>query len=104
MGPAVTGTEVVETSMAVWKRALSALLLAVVLSGPLALAGSFALAQDQGNVPGGALGNSSDPDFWRAIRRGDAGSVLKRSGWMVLGSLWVNTLHFRKKCDTCKPS
>lgn len=61
--------------MAVWKQALMVLLLAVALSGPLALAGSFALAQDQGNVPGGALGNTSDPDFWRAIRRGDAGSV-----------------------------
>jgi formate dehydrogenase subunit gamma len=28
-----------------------------------------------GNVPGGALGNTSDPDFWRAIRRGTEGTV-----------------------------
>jgi formate dehydrogenase subunit gamma len=29
------------------------------------------IAQDQGTVPGGALGNASDADFWRAIRRGE---------------------------------
>jgi formate dehydrogenase subunit gamma len=33
--------------------------------------GRPALAQEQGEVPGGALGNASDPDFWRAIRRGE---------------------------------
>ena len=30
-----------------------------------------AYAQEQGQVPGGALGNASDPDFWRAVRRGE---------------------------------
>jgi formate dehydrogenase subunit gamma len=30
-----------------------------------------AFAQDQGAVPGNALGNASDADFWRAIRRGE---------------------------------
>lgn len=28
-----------------------------------------------GNVPGNALGNTADSEFWRAIRRGEAGSV-----------------------------
>lgn len=32
-------------------------------------------AQEQGRVPGDALGNQSDPDMWRAIRRGEAGKV-----------------------------
>ena len=30
-----------------------------------------AFAQEQGQVPGETLGNTSDPDFWRAIRRGE---------------------------------
>jgi formate dehydrogenase subunit gamma len=33
--------------------------------------GRPALAQEQGQVPGGSLGDASDPDFWRAIRRGE---------------------------------
>ena len=36
------------------------------------LADNRALAQEQGQVPGGALGNASDPDFWRAVRRGES--------------------------------
>jgi formate dehydrogenase subunit gamma len=31
-----------------------------------------ALAQEQGQVPGGSLGNASDPEFWRAIRQGES--------------------------------
>ena len=33
------------------------------------------LAQEAGQVPGGALGGSSDTDLWRAIRRGESGQV-----------------------------
>jgi formate dehydrogenase subunit gamma len=33
--------------------------------------GRAALAQEQGQVPGGSLGNASDPELWRAIRRGE---------------------------------
>lgn len=34
-----------------------------------------ALAQQDGLVPGNALGDSSDADLWRAIRQGDQGTV-----------------------------
>jgi formate dehydrogenase subunit gamma len=40
--------------------------LAVASLAPLPLA-----AQDQGRVPGQTLGNTSDADFWRAIRQGE---------------------------------
>jgi formate dehydrogenase subunit gamma len=33
------------------------------------------MAQNQGNVPGDALGNRNDTDFWRQIRRGAQGKV-----------------------------
>lgn len=33
--------------------------------------GHVAFAQEQEQVPGGSLGNSSDADLWRAIRRGE---------------------------------
>ncbi len=36
---------------------------------------TVAQAQEAGNVPGGALGNTSDSDFWRQVRRGSAGKV-----------------------------
>jgi formate dehydrogenase subunit gamma len=32
-------------------------------------------AQEQGQVPGSALGNTSDTDFWRAVRQGEPGRV-----------------------------
>ncbi len=38
----------------------------------LALFTGSALAQEQGTVPGNALGGSSDTDFWRAVRQGDS--------------------------------
>lgn len=34
-----------------------------------------ALAQDSGAVPGEALGNTSDSEFWRAVRSGEQGTV-----------------------------
>ncbi|WP_366554383.1 formate dehydrogenase subunit gamma [Aquibaculum sediminis] len=33
-----------------------------------------------GEVPGGALGSDATSDMWRAIRQGDAGSVVQRDG------------------------
>ena len=43
-------------------------------------------AQEGGNVPGNVLGNMSDTEFWRAIRRGVEGSVSipdKKAGVLV---------------------
>jgi formate dehydrogenase subunit gamma len=61
--------------MATWRRLLAAgLLLAAALGGPL-VAPAPASAQQQGNVPGSALGNQSDAEFWRALRQGDPGTV-----------------------------
>ncbi|MEM9439061.1 MAG: formate dehydrogenase subunit gamma [Pseudomonadota bacterium] len=52
-----------------------------------------AIAQEQGQVPGGSLGSSSDADFWRAIRDGNAGNVSgpdAQAGVMIQseGDLW----------------
>jgi len=48
---------------------------AVGLTGSAHLAVTPAAAQMSGNVPGNSLGNTSDPQFWRAIRKGVCGSV-----------------------------
>ncbi|MEL6962108.1 MAG: formate dehydrogenase subunit gamma [Pseudomonadota bacterium] len=53
----------------------------------------IAIAQEQGQVPGGSLGSSSDADFWRAIRDGNAGNVSgpdAQAGVMIQseGDLW----------------
>lgn len=45
-----------------------------------------ALAQTGGSVPGDSVGNTSDSDFWRAIRRGAQGNVSspdKMAGYMI---------------------
>ena len=45
-----------------------------------------AVAQEQGNVPGGASGNVSDSEFWSQIRKGDPGKVSlpdKKAGVLV---------------------
>lgn len=45
-----------------------------------------AYAQTQGNVPGQALGNTSDAEFWRGIRKGVTGTVSiadKKAGVLV---------------------
>jgi formate dehydrogenase subunit gamma len=52
------------------------LALLVAFGAGVALTGSAALdheaqAQEQGRVPGQALGSASDADLWRAVRRGD---------------------------------
>jgi len=64
------------TSMAIGRPLLAALgLAAVVLIGTAGTGPQPAFAQEQGRVPGDALGNQSDPDLWRAIRQGDRGTV-----------------------------
>lgn len=65
------------------RRGLHLLAVAVVLvwgtaagiTGTPTLDVAAAHAQAQGEVPGGALGNVSDADMWRAIRKGVTGSV-----------------------------
>ncbi|MDP6574009.1 MAG: formate dehydrogenase subunit gamma [Rhodospirillales bacterium] len=45
-----------------------------------------AVAQTQGQVPGNALGNVNDAEFWRAVRRGVSGTVSipdKKAGVLV---------------------
>jgi formate dehydrogenase subunit gamma len=58
-------------------RALFVIVLAglIGLSGALDLGVSPAHAQSAGNVPGGTLGNLSDPELWRFARQGGCGSV-----------------------------
>jgi formate dehydrogenase subunit gamma len=60
-----------------WSRAVFGLALAAVLlgAGLATVAVPQALAQEEGRVPGEALGSQSDSDFWRAIRRGERGYV-----------------------------
>jgi formate dehydrogenase subunit gamma len=56
------------------------LLLALVLLAALGqVVPSPVAAQEQGMVPGGALGNTSDTDFWRAVRQGEAGNASARN-------------------------
>lgn len=65
------------------KRGLPLLILVAILSSPIfTLVSSDGLgivgpayAQQEGRVPGNTLGNTSDSDFWRAIRKGRKGSV-----------------------------
>ncbi|SLN60429.1 formate dehydrogenase subunit gamma [Oceanibacterium hippocampi] len=51
------------------------LFVAAGLGGVFLATAPAALAQDAGAVPGNALGNSSDSNFWRAIRQGESGNV-----------------------------
>lgn len=59
--------------------AVAALGAVLVYAGALEPFGGSSLgsawAQEQGNVPGGALGNTSDSEYWRAVRQGVQGSV-----------------------------
>ena len=51
----------------------------------LAPGGNEALAQQQGLVPGGSLGNNSDSELWRAIRNGEGGLIVADgSSWRAL--------------------
>src|SRR5919106_6127723 len=56
-----------------------------------------AFAQDQGQVPGGALGNSSDAEFWRSIRRGESftTSLPDNRGGLLIQSEGDNWRAFR---------
>ena len=63
------------TRIAIWRPLLAALLFTAALIGTVGIGQQPVLAQEQGRVPGGALGNQSDPDFWRAVRQGDRGTV-----------------------------
>ncbi|MEZ5934360.1 MAG: formate dehydrogenase subunit gamma [Alphaproteobacteria bacterium] len=72
---------------------LTLTLLAVLVAeqGP-GLTGA-AVAQEQGQVPGATLGNTSDAEFWRAVRQGEAGNVAgpdAQRGVMIQsdGDLW----------------
>ncbi len=53
---------------------LAGALACAVLTGVSVLDGQ-AVAQTEGRVPGGALGNTSDSELWRAMRLGVAGTV-----------------------------
>jgi len=55
--------------------ALGLALAVVVLSSIVPGLDGPAQAQENGQVPGKALGNTSDSDFWRKIRQGDPGNV-----------------------------
>ena len=46
----------------------------LITDSRLSLVGA-AFAQQKGTVPGNALGNTSDSEFWRAIRKGTQGNV-----------------------------
>ncbi len=59
---------------AVTRAAMAFALATVVLTGLPALDGP-ALAQQQGQVPGGTLGSINDSELWRAMRLGIAGTV-----------------------------
>ncbi len=54
---------------------VSAMLAMVLALGAVGIDSTPAFAQDQGNVPGAALGNLSTADGWRNIRGGIAGQV-----------------------------
>jgi formate dehydrogenase subunit gamma len=78
-----------------WRRITFAvlLLLGLVLTSAMPASAGTALAQEQGAVPGNTLGNASDTDFWRAVRRGNEGTVAggnPRAGVMIQseGELW----------------
>ena len=76
--------------MTTFRRMLAPLALALglilsQLGGPLSPPG-VALAQEQGQVPGDALGGTSDAEIWREIRRGAQGTVSipnKQAGVMI---------------------
>jgi formate dehydrogenase subunit gamma len=90
------------TGMATWlaigRPVLAALGLAVVVLIATAGAGQQpAFAQEQGRVPGNALGNRSDPQLWRAIRQGDRGtvSIPNRQAGVMIQSEGENWRSFR---------
>ncbi len=78
--------------IAIFSCVILMLVTALVVERAPALMGE-AVAQEQGQVPGSTLGGSSDSDFWRAVRQGDAGRVSgpnAQAGVMIQseGDLW----------------
>ncbi|MDH3230417.1 MAG: formate dehydrogenase subunit gamma, partial [Alphaproteobacteria bacterium] len=73
-------------------------IIAVTVAGAVSVVPGFdgpAIAQDSGQVPGEALGNTSDSEFWRQLRGGAQGTVSipdKKAGVMIQseGELWRN--------------
>ena len=59
--------------------------------------GNRAIAQQTGNVPGAAQGNSSDAEMWRAIRQGARGnvSIADRQAGLMIQSEGENWRSFR---------
>ncbi len=75
-----------------WRRLIPALAVVLLLAfaggGPVPnlVGANPALAQTKGAVPGQALGNRNDSDFWRTMRRGGRGTVSipdKQAGILV---------------------
>ena len=75
-----------------WRRLIQALAVVLLLAfaggGPVPnlVGANPALAQTKGAAPGQALGNRSDSDFWRTMRRGGRGPVPipdKQAGGLV---------------------
>lgn len=72
--------------------------LAIAVAGPVSTLPGLdgpAVAQDAGQVPGEALGNTSDSEIWRELRGGAQGTVSipdKKAGVMIQseGELWRN--------------
>ena len=56
------------------------LLLAVVCFALMMAEAPQSVAQTSGNVPGNTLGNQSDAEFWRQIRKGQAGNISIKDG------------------------
>jgi formate dehydrogenase subunit gamma len=74
-----------------------AVLLVIVVGNDPGHWGGPALAREQGQVPGSALGNESDPDFWRAIRQGErfTTSLPNNQGGLLIQSEGDNWRAFR---------
>lgn len=76
------------------RNAMAAIFAVVVLGlAAMILAPAGVSAQEAGTVPGNALGNSSDTNFWRAVREGTQGTVAganDQAGVMIQsdGSVW----------------
>jgi len=79
------------TTIAIRRLAPLLVFAALLYASAVALTGTPSLdhaatAQTSGNVPGNTVGNSSDAEMWRAIRRGTQGDVSiqdKKAGYMI---------------------
>ena len=69
-------------------RILSVFAVIVTLFSGMVVLTSTAVAQQQGEVPGQALGLKSDADLWRFVRTGNAGSVSMKN---ELGAVMIQS-------------